>query len=471
MISTALFLSAGLMTSPVIIQDVQATREAGHLRVEVAADGGIDPDGARTRIDGGTLLIYLGGARVKADNRSWDLADGSGEIRAHRHKFETELVVPLAGNGCTGPVELQGSETGITALVGCEGGVVADTATAKNKVKAGPKSEQSKSEQSKAEQLKALVELPQAAPEAKPAPEAKGAAKIEPKAETKTEAKAEANAVAVVATPETKLAVQPITEPKPVETKPIDTKPALSVATVPDDATALAAAKAGVPGGGLRSIGVPATLLAILAAGAYFFARRRRTVSVRRIQILETASLGPKRSLVVARIGDETLILGTSEAGITLLKGSIGASGSAVTAFATAAPVATFSDLESATTGAQDVEAAAAEADAAAFEISQPLEEALADIPEPDGVGPTARGGFRAIEGGLAGLFSSRRGEVQKLDAEDKLHARFEARLQERLSNRRPSRLDDSFDDLLEDSLEDQELRQKLAAGMSTRVR
>src|SRR5688500_4820370 len=98
MISSALFLSAGLMTSPVFIQDVQASREAGHLRVEVAADGGIAPDGARTRIDGGVLLIYLGGTRVKADNRSWDLADGTGEIRAHRHKSEIELVVPLAGN-------------------------------------------------------------------------------------------------------------------------------------------------------------------------------------------------------------------------------------------------------------------------------------------------------------------------------------------------------------------------------------
>jgi flagellar protein FliO/FliZ len=38
------------------------------------------------------------------------------------------------------------------------------------------------------------------------------------------------------------------------------------------------------------------------------------------IHILETATLGPKRALVVAKIGGETMILGASEAGITLLR-------------------------------------------------------------------------------------------------------------------------------------------------------
>ncbi|MES1206788.1 MAG: hypothetical protein ABUS79_12700, partial [Pseudomonadota bacterium] len=114
MISTLLVLSASLVTSPVIISEVKATREAGHLRVDVTGDGGIDPESVRTWIDGGSLLIYLGGTRVRADNRAWDLTDGTGEIRAHRHKTEIELVVPLAGNGCAGPVELTGSDTGIS---------------------------------------------------------------------------------------------------------------------------------------------------------------------------------------------------------------------------------------------------------------------------------------------------------------------------------------------------------------------
>ena len=95
MISSLVLLSASVLSTPVFISDVKASREAGHLRVDVRGDGGIDPDNARTLIDDGRLVIYLGGTRVRSDNRSWSLQDGTGEIRAHRHKSQTELVVPL----------------------------------------------------------------------------------------------------------------------------------------------------------------------------------------------------------------------------------------------------------------------------------------------------------------------------------------------------------------------------------------
>ncbi|HUK65943.1 MAG TPA: flagellar biosynthetic protein FliO, partial [Anaeromyxobacteraceae bacterium] len=39
----------------------------------------------------------------------------------------------------------------------------------------------------------------------------------------------------------------------------------------------------------------------------------------RLVEILESASLGPKRSLVLARLGDEVILLGSCEGGITLL--------------------------------------------------------------------------------------------------------------------------------------------------------
>jgi flagellar protein FliO/FliZ len=58
--------------------------------------------------------------------------------------------------------------------------------------------------------------------------------------------------------------------------------------------------------------------LALLAVAAFFMARRRRTAT-RLVEILETASLGPKRALVVARLGEELLVLGSSEGGIALL--------------------------------------------------------------------------------------------------------------------------------------------------------
>ncbi|HTP26484.1 MAG TPA: flagellar biosynthetic protein FliO [Anaeromyxobacteraceae bacterium] len=59
-------------------------------------------------------------------------------------------------------------------------------------------------------------------------------------------------------------------------------------------------------------------LLAALCVAALVFARKRRRVP-RLVEIIESASLGPKRSLVVARMGDEIFLLGSSEGGIALL--------------------------------------------------------------------------------------------------------------------------------------------------------
>jgi flagellar biogenesis protein FliO len=61
-----------------------------------------------------------------------------------------------------------------------------------------------------------------------------------------------------------------------------------------------------------------ALLLAGLAATS-FALTRRRTRRIRMVEVLESTSIGPRRSLVVARLGDELLVLGSSEAGIALL--------------------------------------------------------------------------------------------------------------------------------------------------------
>jgi len=75
-----------------------------------------------------------------------------------------------------------------------------------------------------------------------------------------------------------------------------------------------------LPRGGLDAgaLAAPIVLLAGLAAAALVL-RRRRHPAGRRVEVLETTSLGPKRSLVLARLGDELLLLGASEAGIHLL--------------------------------------------------------------------------------------------------------------------------------------------------------
>ncbi|MES1206068.1 MAG: flagellar biosynthetic protein FliO [Pseudomonadota bacterium] len=228
-------------------------------------------------------------------------------------------------------------------------------------------------------------------------------------------------------------------------------------------APAAPAAPAAGSAGALRAVALPALLLAGLAVAAFMFARRRRGFVERHIQILETTTLGPKRSLVVARVGDQMLLLGSSEAGITLLQTRSEAAIASAAAATTTGTAAAISDGPPAVR-----EAAAATAPVAPpiedfdIETSLPIEEALADIPEPDhGRSLAARSGFRAIEGGLASLFRARAVTADWVN-EDKQGGEQSAE---------QSAESDRFDDLLEDSIEDQELRRKLAAGMSARVR
>jgi len=91
--------------------------------------------------------------------------------------------------------------------------------------------------------------------------------------------------------------------------------PAASSAPAAADAPALTLPASGP---GLGALALPALALLALAAAALFF-RRRRTQLPRLVQVLETTSLGPKRSLVVARLGGELLVIGASEAGLQLL--------------------------------------------------------------------------------------------------------------------------------------------------------
>jgi flagellar biogenesis protein FliO len=89
------------------------------------------------------------------------------------------------------------------------------------------------------------------------------------------------------------------------------------------DPGAASAAPAAVLAGAspLSSVALPALLLAGLAVSA-FMLTRGRSRAARHVEVVETASLGPRRSLVVARMGGELLLLGTSEAGIALLSAS-----------------------------------------------------------------------------------------------------------------------------------------------------
>jgi len=92
--------------------------------------------------------------------------------------------------------------------------------------------------------------------------------------------------------------------------------------TLPCIAAVAAAAtdlpKVSVPDVGAPSLLLPAAVLGLLAAAAWLVRRRRGGVA-RRIRVIETTSLGPKRQLVLVALEDEMLLLGASEGGIQLL--------------------------------------------------------------------------------------------------------------------------------------------------------
>jgi flagellar biogenesis protein FliO len=74
----------------------------------------------------------------------------------------------------------------------------------------------------------------------------------------------------------------------------------------------------GEPSIGWSNLVAPALGLAGLAALA-FTLRRRKQLGGGSIHIVEAASLGEKRSLVIADVLGERLVLGVSEAGVTVL--------------------------------------------------------------------------------------------------------------------------------------------------------
>ena len=160
---------------------------------------------------------------------------------------------------------------------------------------------------------------------------------------------------------------------------------------------------------GLGNLVLPGVALALLAAVTLLLKRRTRQ-EPRLVRVLETTSLGPKRALVVARLGDELLVIGSSEAGLHLLAARPAGDGSA----AGAAGLRAVPDLATAT---------------------------ATPAPRPNP---------------LAAMLGRLRGARGAADAEAPAAP--------------PADLP-AFDALLAESAEDQELRRKLARGQSGSVR
>jgi flagellar biogenesis protein FliO len=297
--------------NPVILASAHGSEQNGKYVIELRGESAIGSDQVSGRINGGLLTIYVAGGKVRSDNRGW--GRGGQRISAHRHVGKVELEVPLPGGSCAG---------GVKFAAGGEGVVLATVNCPTLSTSAASASEIGKQVQAKQVQppppsiplpkIKPAAEIlvpspPVAAPSDQDGDALLAAvALVRPASAVVTEPPAAQKAPAKAA------AVEPVVEKtiKKVEEK-------VKVETKVEGATP-AATQVSLWGAALKAL-MPVLALGVLGIFALRFAKKRRGIG-RHVSILETTSLGPKRALIVAKIGGETLLLGSSEAGITLIQ-------------------------------------------------------------------------------------------------------------------------------------------------------
>jgi flagellar biogenesis protein FliO len=268
---------------------------------------------------------------------------GGRTVTARARSRYTKLEIPLnAGQRCYEPAEVRATASGASVQFSCSnkpGAAAAETAQQETPDPAIVHEPQAAKLGRSQELLKAALALPadlpfakgeddQAEPAAKPA---NAAAKPLPsdKATTKTKAPVLA---ATTALPTTPAAEAPERNSEPVaQANPLPTPAALPAVTPAASSSAQAPqgpGLAGATGGGSWfALGV---LLLVGAVGGMLALTRRRARREGLIRILETAAIGPKRTLLVARVNGRTMVLGASEAGIALLESIEGKESTAV---------------------------------------------------------------------------------------------------------------------------------------------
>jgi len=502
-------LAAPAWASTTVLDEVVARSSAEGLRIELRADGPLAADAVSVKADDGVVYFVVRGVRVHADRRSWNT--DLGLVKAHRHRNEVELVVPTGGIACASQASFDVSQTGLVASLTCspgagsgEGRHAARAARreaakaldaeparepaprpvlhARDEDTSRSKATPPATEPEELAQVAALVALPAEPGSERPqtvAPTPQGAS-ASPVAKT-LPAPPVVNALPAPSAPAKTLpapsapgakalpaASAPVANAWPAPTapsaKPVAQAPSLAAASAPET-TSSSASVAGAPEH-QSPTPWPAFLIvgATLAGVGIWWKKRQGTGLPRRIQIRETASLGPKRSLVVAEIDGERVILAASEAGITLLQAPVAAevpSPLAALAFSPAPAVAPASPapLPVAPTVAQAAPQAASDPTilaAATALFSSPAKApvardvvTVAPLPEPELEGAaTGLARLRALAGGLAAKPVDRTPapKAAKQTLSDDLD-------------------DDWFDEVLDESVEDQELRAKLAAG------
>lgn len=283
--------------NPVFVASAKGNVGSGKYVIEIRGESAIDPSQVTARMNGDLLTMYVAGGKVRADNRAW--GNGRERVDAHRHVGKIELEALLPVNACGGSVNIAAGGQGVVvATVNCP------TLTSSGRADKADKADKVKEK---------IAPVAVAAPkEAEPASKVAAAA---PSAAHESDALLAAVALVPAVAP----VVVPAPKPEVVEAKPVQ-------AQLPPAKAAAPSAKAEAPvadtvslwGAAAKAL-VPVLLLGALGIVGLMFAKKRRGMG-RHVQILETTQLGPKRSLIVAKVGGETLLLGSSEAGIALIQ-------------------------------------------------------------------------------------------------------------------------------------------------------
>lgn len=412
------------------IESVSTARHADSMIVEMRTSEPVAARQVRGLRGPHRLYVFVNDGDASGISKQ----DGRVQILQRSRYAKVEVVLP-EGVACQEPAVIEPTADGVRARYTCAGGSVKE-ADAPAELPA-PRTQAR-------EILQAALALPEnqayreeasETPEAAPAREAARAPQPAPQAVPAAAQRVEIKPEPVVRpTPEPVVQAAPAPLPKVAAPAPkVEDKPQVTAEPVAPAAPPAATSPIATATSSGLSVVAPVIVLLGLAAGAYVLNRRR----VRRqgiIQILETASIGPKRSLLVARVDGRTMVLGASEAGIALLQSLDGRNAPALE------PALVPSPLPS--------------PPAASMSAVASLAAALAASSAGPEAAPESVVREKAFEPAAA----------NEPDNEGGLLRRLFARAV------RPAQPAPDFQALLDESFEDQELRRKLAQGLSARV-
>lgn len=266
------------------VDEAHAEMRDGVLTVEVATSGPVAATDVRTKSNVHSVAVYLDGVRVRPDRVN--LGSEIQAVIARYRPTYAKLEIPLpVGHGCGAPSLVKVGVGWVRTVIPCDGATAEVATPSATTREAGGLA---------------------GADSAKPALSRVPAPRPEP-------------ASPAEAPPRARPPVAPAPTPPAAPAAPPPAN-ALSRSVGPTDPpTPAAAARAPAPSSPGGSLWISAVLMTLAGIAFWFWKRRGSPLLVPQIRILETASLGPKRSLILAEINGVTMVIGASEAGLALL--------------------------------------------------------------------------------------------------------------------------------------------------------